>query len=165
MSESVDYAFYKVAVAERDHERVVNARLSVENHELALLVRRLALALRKAQPEHSTISDAAMEYLRSIDRAGEVMRDRPCTCHPDDNPPSTCPKQYALGECRKAASQPVAWRVECKWRDPRLDQTWRKYADYGTRKAAESSQQVFANRGDIEARIVPLYAGEPEESR
>jgi len=30
MSESVDYAFYKVAVAERDHERVVNARLSVE---------------------------------------------------------------------------------------------------------------------------------------
>ncbi len=74
MSESVGYAFYKVAVAERDRERVVNARLSVENHELALLVRRLALALRKAQPEHSTISDAAMEYLRSIDRAGEVMR-------------------------------------------------------------------------------------------
>ena len=62
-------------------------------------------------------------------------------------------------------AQPVAYRIECKWRDPRLDQTWRKYSDYGTRKAAESSQQVFANRGDIEARIVPLYAGEPEESR
>lgn len=62
-------------------------------------------------------------------------------------------------------AEPVAYRIECKWRDPRLDQTWRKYSDYGTRKAAESSQQAFANRGDIEARIVPLYAGTPEESR
>lgn len=67
-------SFHRVAIAERNHERTVNARLAVENHELALLVRRLALALRKAQPEHSTVSDDAMEYLRSIGRAGEVMR-------------------------------------------------------------------------------------------
>ncbi len=25
--------------------------------------------------------------------------DRPCTCHPDDNPPVPCPGQYALGHC------------------------------------------------------------------
>lgn len=31
------------------------------------------------------------------------MSDRPCTCHPDDNPPVPCPQKYALGECRAAA--------------------------------------------------------------
>ena len=24
---------------------------------------------------------------------------RPCTCHPDDNPPVPCPRKYALTEC------------------------------------------------------------------
>ncbi len=62
-------------------------------------------------------------------------------------------------------AEPVAYRVECRWAAPTLDQTWRKYADYGTRKAAESSRQRFADPGDIESRIIPLYAGEPEEPR
>ena len=62
-------------------------------------------------------------------------------------------------------AEPVAYRVEIRWRDRALDQSWRKYSDYGTRKAAESSQQRFAGPGDIQSRIVPLYAGEPEESR
>lgn len=62
-------------------------------------------------------------------------------------------------------AEPAAYRVECRWADPALDQTWRKYSDYGTRKAAESSQQRFAGPGDIQSRIVPLYAGEPEEPR
>ncbi len=40
---------------------------------------------------------------------------RPCTCHPDDNPPRPCPQKFALSECRAAAmasavSEPVAWR-------------------------------------------------------
>ncbi len=25
---------------------------------------------------------------------------KPCTCHPDDNPPSPCRKKYALTDCR-----------------------------------------------------------------
>ena len=62
-------------------------------------------------------------------------------------------------------AEPAAYRVECRWADPALDQTWQKYSDYGTRKAAELSQQRFAGPGDIQSRIVPLYAGEPEESR
>lgn len=28
---------------------------------------------------------------------------KPCTCHPDDNPPVPCAKQYALSECRSVA--------------------------------------------------------------
>ncbi len=31
--------------------------------------------------------------------------ERPCTCHPDDNPPVPCAQKYALNECR-AAAQP-----------------------------------------------------------
>ena len=30
------------------------------------------------------------------------MSDRPCTCHPDDNPPVPCPQKYALSECKTA---------------------------------------------------------------
>lgn len=29
---------------------------------------------------------------------------RPCTCHPDDNPPIPCPRMYALQDCRRAAA-------------------------------------------------------------
>jgi hypothetical protein len=32
-------------------------------------------------------------------------RPRPCTCHPDDNPPRPCPQKYALTECRMAAME------------------------------------------------------------
>lgn len=28
---------------------------------------------------------------------------RPCTCHPDDNPPKPCPQRYALSECERAS--------------------------------------------------------------
>ena len=32
-----------------------------------------------------------------------IVGRRPCTCHPDDNPPSPCAEQYAIEECRKVA--------------------------------------------------------------
>lgn len=38
------------------------------------------------------------------DRVAELRDARPCTCHPDDNPPQPCAKQYALGECMAAAA-------------------------------------------------------------
>ena len=28
--------------------------------------------------------------------------ERPCTCHPGDNPPQPCAKRYALAECKAA---------------------------------------------------------------
>jgi hypothetical protein len=31
------------------------------------------------------------------------VSEKPCTCHPDDNPPRPCPRKYALTECRRAA--------------------------------------------------------------
>jgi len=35
--------------------------------------------------------------------ASSVADVKPCTCHPDDNPPIPCAKQYALSECRSVA--------------------------------------------------------------
>ena len=32
----------------------------------------------------------------------QVEKIRPCTCHPDDNPPVPCARKYALTECRKS---------------------------------------------------------------
>ncbi len=37
-----------------------------------------------------------------------IVGRRPCTCHPDDNPPNPCAEQYALDECRNAAEARAA---------------------------------------------------------
>lgn len=37
-----------------------------------------------------------------------IVGRRPCTCHPEDNPPNPCAEQYALDECRKAAEARAA---------------------------------------------------------
>lgn len=39
------------------------------------------------------------------------MSDRPCTCHPDDNPPVPCAKRYALTECKAAAYEALRSRL------------------------------------------------------
>ena len=44
---------------------------------------------------------------------GAVADDRPCTCHPDDNPPRPCPKRYALNECKDFAERGAAELVAC----------------------------------------------------
>lgn len=33
---------------------------------------------------------------------------KPCTCHPDDNPPVPCAQQYALTDCRQTAQHSTA---------------------------------------------------------
>lgn len=44
---------------------------------------------------------------------------RPCTCHPDDNPPVPCAQKYALNECRATRSGPDEAQIEA--RDALLD--------------------------------------------
>ena len=62
------------ALEAAQREQVQDGRLIGETFDLAMLVRRLALALRKAQPDHPEISDAAMDYLRRIGHVGGVLR-------------------------------------------------------------------------------------------
>lgn len=50
----------------------------------------------------------AVPILAGIGQLREALNssvvEKPCTCHPDDNPPRPCPRKYALTECRKAAA-------------------------------------------------------------
>ena len=53
------------------------------------------------------------ESVRLVIREAEALlshveEPRPCTCHPDDNPPVPCPQKFALSECRAAARPSTA---------------------------------------------------------
>ncbi len=67
---------------------------------------------------------AAAPVFEQLDIPGAVAllhqcaEQRPCTCHPDDNPPVPCAQKYALNECR-AASEPTETEIEA--RDALLD--------------------------------------------
>lgn len=68
-----------------------------------------------------------------------------------------------LRQC--AGREPVAWNVEVRWTDRSRGGDWKRYATFHTLPGAESSQRKFSDPGDIEARIVPLYAApKPEPS-
>lgn len=57
---------------------------------------------------------------RFPDEQAEPKREpRPCTCHPDDNPPVPCAQKYALNECRATRSGPDEAQIEA--RDALLD--------------------------------------------
>lgn len=43
------------------------------------------------------VSETAVNH-----RLFQPLGTRPCTCHPDDDPPNPCPRKYALDECRLA---------------------------------------------------------------
>lgn len=52
--------------------------------------------------DSGAVVDAVVDAARAAPSAGSA---RPCTCHPDDNPPVPCPRRYALSECRLAAAE------------------------------------------------------------
>lgn len=61
-----------------------------------------APAAPQAEPKREPLSDS-----------------RPCTCHPDDNPPVPCAQKYALNECRAVHGEPT--EAQIKARDALLD--------------------------------------------
>lgn len=50
------------------------------------------------QAEAKRFSESQWEY-EPYGHERPQPDDEPCTCHPDDNPPQSCAKQYALSEC------------------------------------------------------------------
>ena len=57
------------------------------------------------QADSARFSEPQWEYsLYNHERP--ALAERPCTCHPDDNPPKPCTKQYALTECRARHEPP-----------------------------------------------------------
>jgi hypothetical protein len=55
-----------------------------------------AAQLKAYEPPAPILVDADSPVLATLAH-------RPCTCHPEDNPPQPCPHKYALQECRDAA--------------------------------------------------------------
>ena len=78
---------------------------------------------------------AAAPVFERLDIPGAVAllrqcaEQRPCTCHPDDNPPVPCARKYALSECREAPQrEPVLIDLltqaeKCLAAGVRVDQT------------------------------------------
>jgi len=65
------------------------------------------LAVMHGQYVKQGSADEMIEFRRQ-DLASFVAevraQERPCTCHPDDDRPETCAKQYALSECKKVGA-------------------------------------------------------------
>lgn len=80
-----------------------------------------------SQPEPEPLTNAEIDWRQQyhgiVDPpiAQPEPAARPCTCHPDDNPPVPCPQKFALSECRAAAPAPDAELLRSE-----LDRAWRE---------------------------------------
>lgn len=83
----------------------------------------------------------------------DVTVSRPCTCHPDDNPPMPCAQRYALTECREqrlldveAAGHRLALELECLLLDTKDLPTVSRWWESGM-QALEEWQRMFPYNG------------------
>lgn len=70
-------------------------------------VRRNGKEIARTKDEQTAQAAAQADYEARILSAlttSPASSERPCTCHPDDNPPSPCAERYAYSECVAAAS-------------------------------------------------------------
>jgi hypothetical protein len=93
---------------------ITHLRKVAEAERKLEMVRCITKAALRGHPDIDT-PEASVSWLRShlqsIEEATVLSRlekeaatpERPCTCHPDDNPPRPCPRKYALTDCRLAA--------------------------------------------------------------
>lgn len=91
---------------------ILAQRFNKESHALngtiGLLETRLHSSLDLLWQASQALPGHCAEFAERIERFVDDNRtsavDRPCTCHPDDNPPRPCPRKYALEECRAATA-------------------------------------------------------------
>lgn len=123
----------------------------------------------------SKLREAAQAALEHWDKVSGIFRmttetnrlraalaapeNRPCTCHPDDNPPQPCAQRYALTECKALAqpeaAQPGAWAVMC---DGDIVKTC--LTETAANLIADNLREQ--NRGrDFDWQTTPLYAHPP----
>lgn len=116
-----------------------DARATAEAEAVTLRVERQAIEARLRRPDpdfrhavtmakHSRAYDggysivggpaaeAAMYAIADV----LVPDERPCTCHPDDNPPRPCPQRFAFSECLEAHRQREAVHYERQSIEARL---------------------------------------------
>jgi hypothetical protein len=61
--------------------------------------------------EEAAKAAAQADYSARILSALEPSAARPCTCHPDDNPPVPCAGKYALSDCQSAAREELMKQI------------------------------------------------------
>ena len=96
-------------------------------------------------------------------RAWLAREERSCTCHPDDNPPNPCAKQYSLTQCREMAvreeQEPVAWANINKHGDithtNNKRMPWSKTPLYTTPPAAQRKEWQGLTDDEIKEIIGP----------
>lgn len=91
------------------------------------------------------------ELRAEITRQEEQRGDRPCTCHPDDNPPRPCPRKYALEECRRAAlstHQLAAQNAEARELLREAAEVLGKRFKVSTRRQAEMDKRIREHLGE-----------------
>ena len=59
----------------------------------------LAYARRKASTLAAIHSGMACDYFAAANDLSKELDARACTCHPEDNPPRPCARQFALDAC------------------------------------------------------------------
>lgn len=88
----------------REYVRGDQARHAISISEADLKLPTLVGGFVARNPDnHADQWYIARDYFNKHYRIPVDVSERPCTCHPDDNPPRPCPRKYALTECRKAA--------------------------------------------------------------
>ena len=85
----------------------IDERLEFEPSELLREAASIVQEFARANPMHNYRGEeqdpcGAHRWLEKY-RATVTKDARPCTCHPDDNPPKPCQQKYALSECQAAA--------------------------------------------------------------
>lgn len=98
----------------RDAVTVIDAALSqqaAQEPQPTCFIRGSGLEmLKQGQPAAVFPSEGCSNHSSPLYAAAPAEQEKYCTCHPDDNPPSPCAKQYAFSEC-KAAQEPGRWSI------------------------------------------------------
>jgi hypothetical protein len=157
----------------------LRAGVAIQLHEID----RLRKMLREESDRVSTLRDVLMSLVAvarrflpdygahtEIQRADGVLSLRPCTCHPDDNPPTPCEHRYAFRDCADAAAErylreTLAMRVDELRQAVRAlaaSNAWHHFGDcrawtegriLSSSEADELARRVLKARGEVAPRL------------
>jgi hypothetical protein len=102
--------------------------------------------------------EEVIEALRQLDEVCDecdekhrhISEPRPCTCHPDDNPPVPCAQKYALSECRAASGEPKREPLSEKQIDA-IHELWYERAGMSFADVVRAVERAHGITGDSDA--------------
>ena len=98
---------------------------------------------------------AAKQAKSQGDVGTPLVDTRPCTCHPDDNPPRPCPRKYALADCKLAALE-----RRCAELKAALQEYGEHAYDCRAKKLCKKDEYGLWRLGDCTCGLSALLSGE-----